>query len=132
MPKSKGNNNSSDQKHVSILDLLGPQEAKAPLLDPPTPPSADYVYPIDAFPPTDKFDISLSVPALVIPAKRTNELRKSLKSIMMQRPRLKVVVEVGVSEDNLPKDDETGTSLKPQQCRKLVLDPQKASPEFPL
>jgi tRNA (guanine37-N1)-methyltransferase len=111
---------------VSILEMMDSNKAKEPLLNPPVPPSPDFVYPVTSFPPPSAFDVSFQVPALIISAKQTNEVRKRLKSIMMQRPRLKVVTEV--SEDTpperLPQDDETDDVLTAKQCRKLVLDPQ--------
>ncbi len=88
-----------------------------------------YVYPVDAFPPTLAFEVSTEFPALILPVKRTHELRKRLKSIMLSRPRLSVVVEL--SESDLDKDDNVDETLKLSQdnqkmYRKIVLDPEKA------
>ncbi len=89
-----------------------------------------YVYPVDAFPPTSAFDVSTEFPALVLPVRRTHELRKKLKPIMLSRPRLSVVVQLSESDlDNGDKkDDKTLTLCQDNQnlYRKIVLDPEKA------
>ena len=95
----------------------------------------NYVYPVDAFPPISAFEVSTEFPALILPVRRTHELRKKLKSIMLNRPRLSVVAEL--THSDLDHDDEekgflsSDKKLKLSQdnrkmYRKIVLDPQKA------
>jgi len=90
----------------------------------------EYVYPVDAFPPTSAFEVSTEFPALILPVQRTHELRKKLKSVMLSRPRLSVVVKLSESDlDNGDKkDDKTLTLSQDNQkmYRKIVLDPEKA------
>ena len=92
----------------------------------------DYVYPADVFPPISAFDMSTEFPAIILPVKRTNELRKKLKSIMLSRPRLSVVVGLSDSDLDDKDDDERGDkTFKISQdnrnmYRKIVLDPQQA------
>ena len=89
-----------------------------------------YVYPIEAFPPTSAFEISTEFPSLILPVRRTHELRKKLKSIMLSRPRLSVVVEL--SDSDLDSDDGQDdvplrlSNENRKMYRKIVLDPQKA------
>ena len=91
----------------------------------------DYVYPANVFPPISAFDMSTEFPAIILPVKRTNELRKKLKSIMLSRPRLSVVV--GLSDSDLDdNEDERGNKTfklsqdNRKMYRKIVLDPQQA------
>ncbi|KAL3916664.1 MAG: hypothetical protein SGILL_005074, partial [Bacillariaceae sp.] len=140
--KSSSSGGPASANWVSILSLMGEEKAEEPLLLEPTPPpptttttnnnSNCYVYPTSAFPSLEKFDVSLKVPALIIPAKRTNEIRKRLKPIMLQRPRLRVVVEVVSNSNNNNDDNDKQESLRRRllpmdlpanQCRMLVLDP---------
>lgn len=105
----------------------------------------DYVYPVDFFPPISAFDMSTEFPAIILPVKRTHELRKKLKSIMLSRPRLSVVVELSDSDldddnsnnegdnrdkvENEPSSNNRVFKLSKdnrKMYRKIVLDPQKA------
>eukprot|EP00535_Pseudo-nitzschia_heimii_P006272 CAMPEP_0197194180 /NCGR_PEP_ID=MMETSP1423-20130617/28759_1 /TAXON_ID=476441 /ORGANISM="Pseudo-nitzschia heimii, Strain UNC1101" /LENGTH=613 /DNA_ID=CAMNT_0042647557 /DNA_START=56 /DNA_END=1897 /DNA_ORIENTATION=- len=93
------------------------------------------IYPADSFPPISAFEVSAKFPALITPVRRTHELRKKLKSIMLSRPRLSVVVEL-TNSDLDHDDDEKGflssdKNFKLSQdnrkmYRKIVLDAQKA------
>jgi tRNA (guanine37-N1)-methyltransferase len=94
-----------------------------------------YVYPADSFPSLSAFEVSTEFPALILPVRRTHELRKKLKSIMLSRPRLSVVVEVSDCDlDDNTKEEKSSSGSKTlklsgenrKQYRKLVLDPQKA------
>ena len=92
--------------------------------------SENYVYPIEAFPPISAFEISTEFPALILPVRRTHELRKKLKSIMLSRPRLSVVVELSDNDlDNNDDQDDKPLRLSNENkkmYRKIVLNPQKA------
>jgi len=93
---------------------------------------ANYVYSIDDFPPASVFEVSTNFPALILPVRRTHELRKKLKSIMLSRPRLSVVVELSDSDldhSNTNHEDDRTLVLSQKNrnmYRKIVLDPQKA------
>jgi tRNA (guanine37-N1)-methyltransferase len=112
---------SVNPKTLSLLDVVQ-DESMQPLL-PPIPLDEDtFTYPVTAFPPLSSFDISLKVPTLSIPAKWTNELLKKLHSILLRRPRCKIVLEVETNNQSLlPMVD--GKVSSPKQCRKLVLNP---------
>ena len=88
--------------------------------------SENYVYPIEAFPPISAFEISTEFPALILPVRRTHELRKKLKSIMLSRPRLSVVVELSDNDlDNNDDQDDKPLRLSNENkkmYRKIVLD----------
>ena len=99
----------------------------------------NYVYPVDAFPPTSAFEMSTEFPALILPVRRTHELRKKLKSIMLSRPRLSVVVELSESDldSDIDKKSDNGkvdnimklSQDNKKMYRKIVLDPQNAGLE---
>jgi tRNA (guanine37-N1)-methyltransferase len=118
--KQKGGT-SVKPKTLSLLDIVQ-NKSTQPLL-PPIPSNEDaFVYPVATFPPLTSFDVSFTAPALIIPTKRTNELLKKLHSIILRRPRCKIVTEVTANNQNLlPVVD--GQELSPKQCRKLILNP---------
>jgi tRNA (guanine37-N1)-methyltransferase len=75
------------------------------------PPDPSFVYPISDFPPEAFFETTMNHAALIVPAKRTAELRKTLKDVLMRRPKIKSIYNV---EDNEGVEN-------PSQFRKMVL-----------
>ena len=59
----------------------------------------DFVFPVTDFPPMSSFTVSKTFPALIVPVRRTNEIRKILKSIILSRPGLSVVVKLTENDD---------------------------------
>jgi tRNA (guanine37-N1)-methyltransferase len=118
MVKSKTALKNKDESSTSLVTAtLAATKQKATAVLPPMPnDDPDYVYPVSAFPPLSTFDISVEYPALVIPARSTAELRKSLKHVLLQRAKLKVVYALSetdaVPNDTIPRD----------QYRKIVLN----------
>ena len=87
--------------------------------------SSDFIYPVTDFPPLSAFDVSMQVPALVIPVKRINELRKKLQPIIPHRPGLKGIVEI--TDTDQEQQQQLPKGLTKKECRKLVLDPRRVS-----
>jgi tRNA (guanine37-N1)-methyltransferase len=81
-----------------------------------------YVYPVTDFPPTSSFEVSMEFPALIVPVRRTNELRNKLKSIMLSRPLLSVIVELSDDDDDLYLRAHENRKI----YRKIVLDPKRS------
>lgn len=116
MGKSKINSKSSGEESsipLSLIDetLVGNAETE-PLLAVPQDPK--YIYPLSAFPPLSTFDLSITFPALVIPARQIPELRKRLLHVLLQRAKLKVVYALE-DKDPVPNDGERS------RFRKMVL-----------
>jgi tRNA (guanine37-N1)-methyltransferase len=82
----------------------------------------NYVYPVTDFPPTSSFEVSMEFPALIVPVRRTNELRNKLKSIMLSRPLLSVIVELSDNDDDLNLRANENRKV----YRKIVLDPKRS------
>jgi len=138
MPRSKGRQSTAEvvDDCISIFHGVEDGGSRADLL--PLKPNSDdadkYVYPITAFPPRSAFEVSKEFPALILPAKRTNQVRNQLKSIMLVRPRLSVVVEVSDSDLDPEEDREGGPEWKltrdnRREYRKIVLHPHRAGLE---
>lgn len=99
----------------------------------PLPEDPSFVYPLSAFPPLSAFDISMKYPAITAPARQISELRTKLKSVVLQRQKLKIVYPLSET-DPLPTASTTTTPEKetaptdPQQTRskyrKLLLEDQ--------
>ena len=53
--------------------------------------SPTYIYPVSEFPPCSVFELSLKHPALIVPARRTAELRNKLTHVMLHRHKTKSV-----------------------------------------
>lgn len=53
----------------------------------------DTVYPLSAFPSLETFEETTDFPALSVPAKKTSELRRLLKSVLFYRPKMKTIFE---------------------------------------
>ena len=73
----------------SNLANMAESSRKIPFFATPSDPSV--VIPVDAFPPESYFEQQITYPALIIPAKLTATLRKSLKDVLLQRPKIKAV-----------------------------------------
>eukprot|EP00980_Cylindrotheca_fusiformis_P011369 scaffold2637_cov153-Cylindrotheca_fusiformis.AAC.6 len=74
-----------------------------------------YIYPVTCFPPLSAFDICLKCPALVVPARQTSEYRKNLKNVILNRPKVKVVIPLSDS-------DEAVTGEERRNYRKILLE----------
>ena len=88
-----------------------------PLIEAPPSDDNDFVYPVTDFPPLSAFEIKIDHPALIIPAKMTAELRKSLKGVILDRPKMRFIVPVS-DTDETPSDD----TANRKDFRKLVLE----------
>lgn len=75
------------------------------------PSDQSFVHPTSNFPPLSIFESEVKHSALIIPAKRTTELRKDLKDVILNRPKTKSIYQV---EDEDIDD--------PSAYRKLVLN----------
>ena len=88
------------------------------------PTDPNHVYPLSSFPPMDFFVEESVHHALIVPAKRTAELKKRLRGLLLQRPRTKDVYDV--RPDELPAaaavaDGATDRDKQARLYRKLVL-----------
>jgi tRNA (guanine37-N1)-methyltransferase len=83
-----------------------------PLLAAPNDPK--FVYKVDDFPPLSAFDISVICKAIVVPSRLAAECRKKLRSVLLHRPKVKVICPLD-SSDKAPNGDD------PKKYRKLVL-----------
>lgn len=97
---------------LSLVDEFLRNSKSAPLLSLPKDP--EYVYPISTFPPLSCFDISINYPALIVPARKISDLRKSLRHILLQRPKIKAVY-------GLENNDLVPPGQDRERFRKLVL-----------
>ncbi|CAB9497384.1 methyltransferase [Seminavis robusta] len=88
----------------------GSEEASSSLAVVPLQAEGDAILSVSQFPPLSTFQKSIEYPAVIIPVRRTAELRKSLSSVLLRLPKIKNVYP--------NPDDET--------TRKLVLDNPKA------
>jgi tRNA (guanine37-N1)-methyltransferase len=93
-----------------IVETLN--KKKCPLLA--APDDAAYVYPVSSFPPLSEFEISFKCPALIVPSRRTAEYRKKLKSVLLNKPKVKVVFPLSESDEALNGEDR-------RNYRKLLL-----------
>jgi tRNA (guanine37-N1)-methyltransferase len=84
-----------------------------------------YVYPVTDFPSISSFEVSMEFPALIVPVRRTNELRNKLKSIMLSRPLLSVIVELSDADDG-ELLYLSGANENRKVYRKIVLDPKRS------
>jgi tRNA (guanine37-N1)-methyltransferase len=84
-----------------------------------------YVYPVTDFPSISSFEVSMEFPALIVPVRRTNELRQKLKSIMLCRPLLSVIVELSDADDG-ELLYLSGANENRKVYRKIVLDPKRS------
>ena len=115
MGKTKGNEaamSSDESASLSVVDEAIQNSESEPLLALPQDPT--YAYPISAFPPLSTFDISINFPALVVPARKISELRKSLKNVLLQRAKVKTVYSLD-EDDPVPSGQDRG------RFRKIVL-----------
>ena len=67
----------------------------------------------------------MEFPALIVPVRRTNELRNKLKSIMLSRPLLSVIVELSDADDG-ELLYLSGANENRKAYRKIVLDPKRS------
>jgi len=80
----------------------------------PAPSDPNYVYDVKtSFPSLSFFEEKIIHPAIIIPARRTAELRRTLSSVLMHRPKVKNVYNVPVAEKI--------HDIDPSKERKLVL-----------
>jgi tRNA (guanine37-N1)-methyltransferase len=63
-----------------------------------SPASQQFVYPLSSFPSLSAFDISIRYHAIIVPKKQTQQILKCLKSVMINRPRLRVVFETTIED----------------------------------
>ena len=106
--------NNDDSSSVSLVTAaLSEKVATTPLI--PVPENPDYIYPVSSFPALSSFDISIKYPAIIAPARRTSELRKSLKGLLLNRPKLKIVYTLSET-DSTPKPNDSRNKY-----RKLLL-----------
>mmetsp|Transcript_8114 Transcript_8114/g.19617 ORF Transcript_8114/g.19617 Transcript_8114/m.19617 type:complete len:451 (+) Transcript_8114:112-1464(+) len=78
------------------------------------PDNPEHVYPVELFPALEEFDVSLVVPALVVPSKLVSEYRKQLKEFVLDKAKLKVIVPLG-------DDDDVPVGLERRKHRKILL-----------
>ena len=79
------------------------------------------VYPPSSYPPPSYFEEANTVyPALVVPAKRTSEMQRTLHDLIFQEPRRKSVYPVEEGLDYTIEDDQE-TKYDPKRERKLAL-----------
>lgn len=68
------------------------------------PSDPSFIHPVTDFPPLTVFDSKVEHAALVVPAKRAAELRKTLRSVLLHRPKTKAIYPVDNNNDpNLRK-----------------------------
>jgi tRNA (guanine37-N1)-methyltransferase len=96
-----------DEQVMSVLPLKVPSD--------PT-----FVYPVSAYPPRSQFQVSVTHPALIIPARRTAELRRKLSHVLMHRPKLRDVYALDET-DPCPKIHNNNSESDRSQFRKIVL-----------
>lgn len=82
-------NCSSGTTNSLVEEALRLANAQDALLTIPKDPT--YIYPVTAFPPESTFDITVTYPALVIPARRIPEIRKELAHVLLERAKLKII-----------------------------------------
>eukprot|EP00934_Nitzschia_sp_Nitz4_P005501 Nitzschia sp. Nitz4//scaffold389_size11954//7601//9004//NITZ4_009012-RA/size11954-processed-gene-0.3-mRNA-1//1//CDS//3329549999//5491//frame0 len=84
------------------------------------PPSKDYIYPLETFPATSAFDISVPYPAIILPARLIATTRKELSHVLLKRAKLKVIHPL-LEDDPVPSgnDEDRG------KFRKLLLTDQQ-------
>jgi tRNA (guanine37-N1)-methyltransferase len=96
----------------------------------PVPVDPNHVYSISSFPPLSTFDIVVEHAAIIIPVRRTAELRNTLKHILLRRPKMTNVYPLGET-DPIPAATSTTTTssnhIPPPRSlyRKLVLADRK-------
>ncbi|CAJ1952130.1 unnamed protein product [Cylindrotheca closterium] len=99
-----------NQSSSLIADSIRTQ--KTSLL--PSPANPEYIYPVELFPAAKEFDVSLIVPAIVVPSKLVSEYRKQLKEFVLDKAKLKVIVPLG-------DDDIIPVGLERRKHRKILL-----------
>jgi len=110
--------------------LLKPENQK-PIFS--IPDDKSYVYSVSSFPPPSTFIISVTYPALIIPARRTAELRKALKNALLQRAKTKLVYALS-EKDPLPPEKEPSmvdNTKRRKMFRKMLLIDRKGIYEQP-
>ena len=96
-----------------IASFLGKKQ-NLPLLKVPEDPA--YVYPVSSFPPLSEFDLSFEYPSLTVPTREVAKLRKSIKSSILVRKKLRVIYELS-EDDTVPNPNKKD----PSNYRKIIL-----------
>jgi tRNA (guanine37-N1)-methyltransferase len=113
MPNQSEAYRKSGNDETSSIVAQASKDRSNPLI--PVPVDPTHVYPVTSFPSLSVFEISLKHPALVVPARRTADIRRELKHAILYRPKLKCVYPL-LDLDQTPSDDNPRTSY-----RKIVL-----------
>eukprot|EP00978_Attheya_sp_CCMP212_P022305 scaffold66374_cov52-Attheya_sp.AAC.1 len=106
--------------HIVVEKEEEEEGVKMSLLPLNVPSDPTFVYPVSAYPPRSQFQVSVTHPALIIPARRTAELRRKLSHVLMHRPKLRDVYALDET-DPCPEPHNNNSNSDRTQFRKLVL-----------